>query len=374
MVRFLSKNAVVVVVGLVIAMAALACGPEAQEPTERIVTVPVEVEKIVEVERVVEVPVEVQVEKIVEVERVVQATPDPQAADSTPAARTGPAIYKMGLFEDPISRNVWNYLGGPAGSVWTGYVISGYNTSLYGYSAQRFRLGAGGCGRIAHATDERDGRRHGVLDDRGALKEGVTWSDGEDLTADDFVFTVNTVLEMNLGSNWAQLVHPAFVERAEALDSHRLKIFFKATDAEGNAQTPGLSVWQFGLAFMPILPEHYWAPVVEQAKQAGEAAQQIEALFAHVPDGEPTANGLEYSRWEPGAFFENATVPDYFGQGTLVSQYANGAYAATNERLGYDEVFYGEATGDRCWSSRPARTSSRRSSASTATRTRRFWP
>ena len=91
MVRFLSKRAVLVVVGLVIAMAALACGPEAQEPTERIVTVPVEVEKIVEVERVVEVPVEVQVEKIVEVERVVQATPDPQAADSTPAAIGIPA-------------------------------------------------------------------------------------------------------------------------------------------------------------------------------------------------------------------------------------------------------------------------------------------
>ena len=347
MVRFLSKRAVLVVVGLVIAMAALACGPEAQEPTERIVTVPVEVEKIVEVERVVEVPVEVQVEKIVEVERVVQATPEAQAADSTPAAPTGPAIYKMGLFEDPISRNVWNYLGGPAGSVWTGYVIGGYATSLYGYSAQRFDwVPAVADGLPTPLTKETvDGTEFWTTE--VALKEGVTWSDGEDLTADDFVFTVNTVLEMNLGSNWAQLVHPAFVERAEALDSHRLKIFFKATNDEGNAQTPGLSVWQFGLAFMPILPEHYWAPVVEQAKQAGEAAQQIEALFAHVPDGEPTANGLEYSRWEPGAFFENATVPGYFGEGTLVSQYANGAYAATNERLGYDEVFYGEATGDK---------------------------
>ena len=145
MVRFLSKRAILVVVGLVIAMAALACGPEAQEPTERIVTVPVEVEKIVEVERVVEVPVEVQVEKIVEVERVVQATPDPQAADSTPAAPTGPAIYKMGLFEDPISRNVWNYLGGPAGSVWTGYVIGGYATRRC--TATR-RSGSTGCRRL----------------------------------------------------------------------------------------------------------------------------------------------------------------------------------------------------------------------------------
>ena len=130
----------------------------------------------------------------------------------------------------------------------------------------------------------------------------------------------------NSAANWAQLVHAAFVDRVEALDSHRLKIVFKATDADGNPQTPGLSVWQFGLAFMPILPEHYWAPVVEEAKQAGEMAQQIEALFAHVPDGEPTANGLEFGQWEPGAFFENETVPSYFQMGAAVSEFENGAY------------------------------------------------
>ena len=81
---------------LVIAVAALACGDtDAPPPVEKIVTVTVEVEKILEV------PVEV--EKVVEVERIVQATPTAAAeAAETPAA-TGPAIYKMGLFEDPIS-------------------------------------------------------------------------------------------------------------------------------------------------------------------------------------------------------------------------------------------------------------------------------
>ena len=60
-----------------------------------------------------------------------------------------------------------------------------------------------------------------------SLKQGVTWSDGEEVTADDFVFTVNTVMAMQLGGNWAQLVDSAFVDRAEALDSHRLKIFLQ---------------------------------------------------------------------------------------------------------------------------------------------------
>ncbi len=339
--RLMRAPLVFLVGSLVVAASALACGDTAEPPpVEKIVTVTVEVEKIVEV------PVEV--EKIVEVERIVQATPTPAATEAAEtSAPTGPAIYKMGLFEDPISRNIWNYLGGPAGSVWTGYVISGYATQLYGYSAQRFDwvpVAADGF-PTPLAKQTVDGAEFWTTE--VSLKGGVTWSDGEELTAADFVFTVNTVMDLQLGGNWAQLVHSAFIDRVEAVDSHRLKIYFKATDAEGNPQTPGLSVWQFGLAFMPILPEHYWAPVVEEAKKAGEMAQQIEALFAHVPDGEPTSNGLAYRQWEPGAFFENETVPSYFQMGAVVSEFESGAYMETNERLGYSEVAYGEATGDK---------------------------
>ena len=92
------------------------------------------------------------------------------------------------------------------------------------------------------------------------LKKGVNWSDGHELDANDFVFTVSTVLDMQLDSNWASAVDPAFLDRVEALDSHRLKVYFKTVDADGSPQTPGLSVWQFGLGFMPVLAEHYWTP------------------------------------------------------------------------------------------------------------------
>ena len=142
------------------------------------------------------------------------------------------------------------------------------------------------------------------------MKEGIEWSDGEPLTADDVVFTVNTVLDLQLGSGWASAVDSAFVSHVEALDDYRLKVFFKAMDDEGEPQTPGLSVWQFGLGFMGIMPEHYWSEVVEEAKGAGEIEQQIEALFAHVPDGEPTMGGFTFSKWEPGAFFEKEADPE----------------------------------------------------------------
>ncbi|MCY3802178.1 MAG: ABC transporter substrate-binding protein [Chloroflexi bacterium] len=263
-----------------------------------------------------------------------------------PVAAAGPPIYQMGIFAEPISRNFWNYYGGPAGSVWTGYVLAGWSTSLYGYSDQRFEWVP-----VAAADFPTDLKKETVggtefWTTEVTIKTGLVWSDGEEITAEDFVFTVNTVMDLELGSNWASAVDPAFVDRVEAIDSHVLKIFFKATDDEGNPQTPGLSVWQFGLGFMPILPEHYWAPVVEEAKQAGDGAQQIEALFAHVPEGEPTAGGFTFSKWEPGAFFENKTSPDFFDKGTIVTLYENGAITESNERHGYAAGYYGEPQGD----------------------------
>ncbi len=329
----------------------VACQDE-PEPVTIIKEVPVEVIKEVEVEKEVikEVPVEKEVikevevekvvEKIVEVEKVVEPTQEPE-----PAA--GPPIYQMGIFEEPISRNYWNYYGGPAGSVWTQYVLDGHSGSLYGYSDQRFDWVPG-----LAADFPTDLTKETVGDGEFwtaevQMKTGVKWSDGHELDAGDFVFTVNTVFDLQLSSNWAAAVDSAFLDRVEALDSHTLKVFFKTTDAEGNPQTPGLSVWQFGLGFMPVLAEHYWAPIIEEVKKAGEINQQQEALFAHIPDGEPTLGGFTFSKWEPGAFLENNTDPNFYNQGTVVTMYANGAYSESNERTGHSATYFGDADGDK---------------------------
>ena len=301
-----------------------------------------EVIKEVEVEKEVikEVEVEKEVIKEVEVEKIVEPTPEPEVA-------AGPPIYQMGIFEEPISRNFWNYYGGPAGSVWTQYVLDGHSGALYGYSDQRFDWVPG-----LAADFPTDLVKETVGDGEFwtaevPIKTGVMWSDGHELDAGDFVFTVNTVLELQLSSNWSAVVDQAFLDRVEGLDSHTLKVYFKTADGEGNPQTPGLSVWQFGLGFMPVLAEHYWAPVIEEAKKAGEMEQQQEALFAHVPEGEPTLGGYVFDKWEPGAFFENTTDPNYYSMGTTVTLYENGAYSESNERTGHSATYFGDADGEK---------------------------
>ena len=270
---------------------------------------------------------------------VEEPTPEPEEA-------MGPPIYQMGIFAEPITRNFWNYYGGPGGSVWTQYVMAGHSASLYGYSDQRFdwvpNVAAALPADLAKETV--DGTEYWTVE--VPMKQGILWSDGEELNAEDVVFTVNTVLDLGLGSSWASAVDSAFLDRVEALDTYTMKVYFKATDDEGNPQTPGLSVWQYGLGFMPILAEHYWASVVEEAKAAGDATAQVEALFAHVPEGEPTVGGFTFSRWEPGAFFETEAAPNYAYKGATVSQYANGAYVEEIPRLGVTTTLFGEATGD----------------------------
>ncbi len=274
-----------------------------------------------------------------------EAAPEQEAeAAAEPAA---PQVYRMGIFEEPITRNFWNYYGGPGGSVWTQYVLSGWAGGLYGYSDQNFEwvpsLAADFPTDLQKETV--DGTEYWTTE--VPLRQGIMWSDGEELTADDVIFTAHTVLEMGISGNFGAAVDPAFVERIEALDSHRIKIFFKAADADGNPQTPGLSVWQFGLAFMPILPEHYWAPVVAEAKKAGEAEAQIEALMAHVPENDPTLGGFMFGRWEPGAFIENAKVENYYATGSVITRYASGTLQEVNERLGYTATYFGEPGGDK---------------------------
>ena len=124
----------------------------------------------------------------------------------------------------------------------------------------------------------------------------------------------------SLEPTWGSAVDRAFLERVEALDSHRLKVVFKATDADGNPQVPGLSVWQFGLGFMPILPEHYWGSVVEDAKGAGEGAQQIETLFAMFPKESlpPMASFSTSGSKEPSS---KTMQTHYFRMGATVTQF-----------------------------------------------------
>ena len=266
----------------------------------------------------------------------VPATPEPQPPQQ---AETDDVehVYRIGISADLTTTNYWAYLG-PDGTMWNLYVLSGDKPSLYTYSAQRYDWVPSLAADFPTALQEEtvDGQTFWTTEI--PLKEGVQWSDGTDVTAEDFAFTVHTASEMNLPGNWPSIVDPDYFDHAEALDPYRLKIFFK--------QKPGLARWQFGLAFMPIMSKAYWEPVVMAARQGGELIDQQKALYAHVPDNEPTAGGFGFQKWERGAFAEKAQNPRYFFRDTVVTEYASGAYVETKPGA-YEFGAYGDAGGDK---------------------------
>ena len=245
-------------------------------------------------------------------------------------------VYRIGIAADLTTTNHWAYLG-PDGTVWNGYVLAGSKPSLYGYSAQRNDW------IPSLAADFPTPLKEEVVDGETfwttevELIEGVKWSDGNDVTAEDFAFTAGTAAEMELTGNWPSIVDPEYFDHAETDGPYHLKIFFK--------QKPGLARWQFGLAFMPIFSKSYWEPVVTEARQAGDTTEQQKVLFSHVPEGEPSAGGFIFGQWERGAFAEKDRNPDYSFSGSEVALYANGAYSASTAGLN-EFTAYGEPGGE----------------------------
>ena len=287
-------------------------------------------------------------------EVVVTSTPgatDPQtpAASATPTSPAATAddpdtgdsqeehIYQLGITSDLTTTNNWAILG-PDGTVWNQYALNGTKPALYSLSDQRFDWIPLLAADFPSPLQEETAGDSTFWSTEVKLRQGVKWSDGNDVTADDFVFTAQTAKELQLTGNWPSIVDPEFYDHSEAVDPHTLKIFF--------SKKPGLARWQFGLAFMPIFPKAYWEPVVAEAKQASDITEQQKVLYAHVPDGEPSAGGFVFDRWEQGAFAEKDRDDGFYFSGSVITQYAGGAYAAVKPGA-YEFSAYGTPGGEK---------------------------
>jgi ABC-type transport system substrate-binding protein len=216
------------------------------------------------------------------------------------------------------------------------------------------------------------------------VREDITWSDGEPLTANDLVFYFDTVKEFNLGSNHAASFGPTVLS-VTAPDDYTVRIEF--------SEQPGLAVWNNGVGFASFVPAHFWAPHVEEARAAAEAAtadvtpeaataaiveaansdedpdndlteadvtqEDIDAyiqnagasagltvLYAVSGVNEPSVGSVVVDQWETGAFAATVSNADYFDSGTENTLYSDGSFRIANADRGEDVVYGGEGSGD----------------------------
>ncbi len=343
-----------------------ACGGEAP-PAEVVEVTRVVTETVTEI--VEGETVEVEVTRIVEVEAEAPAEPVEEEMAEGAAAD----VYRIALFEDPISsNNYWNYLG-PGSSVWTSYVQTGFAATLFTLSDQRFDFVTSLALEIPEVVEEGDETWTITV----PMVENAVWSDGESITANDVVFTLEACQDLQLTSNWPNFC-PAELESLEAVDDFTVKFTFNAA--------PGLGIWQANVAQAPILPEHFWGGVVEESRafiegmEAPEAPEDVEDCTAeelsdadaetcapylevketydeaftnarvtlYEADGTetPVYGGFTTDQFEPGAFVQRTANPNYYFKGSQISEYDDGTWMLEMPD-GTSWQLYGDATGEK---------------------------
>lgn len=284
---------------------------------------------------------------------------DGDTTTTTAAPTVEGFTYKIGIFSDLTTDNFWAYLG-PEADVYNGYVLGSSHPALF---AIRYP-------NILVAPQLAEGDPNPVVQDgdvwavEQTIRQGVLWSDGEEVTANDLVFTYTVMSEFGLGGNWpgyfslqADAVEddPATEEdessparegvtSVTAVDDYTVRVEFSAE--------PGLALWNNGVGLAPFMPEHFWADMVEEARGSDDPSA---TLYAFSGEGEPSAGEMIYSGREPGAFAQNTmNTGDYFA-GTEYTFYADGSFRMKNDAQGFDEVYNGSGEGEITsqWTSGP---------------------
>ena len=284
--------------------------------------------------------------RVADVAQPVSSVARTSAATSFASPPQQERVYRVGVFEDLTSTNFWG-ANGPDNTVWNAYMLP-QPLTMYNLAPQRFDL----VPQVASDLPEPLSQEGDFWVVEIPIRDNITWSDGEPFTAEDVAFTANATLKLGLISgNWSQWYDANYLDHIEAVSDYVVKYYYHTK--------PGLARHENGTLQAPILAEHFWALMVDEAAAPIDAlpegasdeellAAQAEAhdnLFAMEADGEPVAGAYLFTRWEPGAFTEASANPDYFQAGAVVMEYANGAYQETLADV-YDFTLYGEAGGD----------------------------
>lgn len=239
-----------------------------------------------------------------------ETTPPDTGEDTTPEDTTGDTggaggefdTYTLGIFQDVTTDNAWNMLDTAGNTVWNSYFLDPTTASAYQIALPGLEVVPElAAGELPPVTQEGD-----VWVGEFTLRDDATWSDGEPITAHDVAFTWNTAVEFELIGNWEDYTDTDIVTSVEAVDDYTVRVTFNAE--------PGLAVWGLGnsVPLMPIMPEHYWGPIVEEARGTENPR---ETLLAASGAEAPAAGPTVFADRQEGSFAASSANPNYFAKG-----------------------------------------------------------
>ncbi len=255
-------------------------------------------------------------------------TKAPATTTTTEAPAPPGFSYNIAIFSDPTTDNPWAAID-TENDVWTSYVNPGM-PSLYTYQPPSYTLIPVLAADDSPPAVVADGDNFSVTVN---LNKDITWSDGEIVDANDVLFTYNTVVKYGgLGGNFPD-VWPISLDggdgivAVEAIDDFTVKITFNFD--------VGLSVWPFSVGTAPIYPEHFWGPLAD-------AAPDAETFYTNSGIDGPNGSAFRIAQREPGAFWRNEAIENYWDAGSHYTVYDTGTVEYT--RNGVTETY---GSGDK---------------------------
>ncbi len=192
-----------------------------------------------------------------------------------------PFSYRVGLAESPTTDNYWAYYD-PQSSLVDQYILDPTKPTLYTYDHPGLDLAAD---IAADETPAQPVEVDGEWTVTVPIDPEARWSDGVPITADDVVFTFDTVQEFGLGRGWAT-AYPA--AGGDQLGLVSIEAPAPDTVVFGFNGRPGLPFWPNGPGTAPIMPRHFWEPIVEESRDSEDPLTSLlTASAASEPSGGP---------------------------------------------------------------------------------------
>jgi peptide/nickel transport system substrate-binding protein len=232
------------------------------------------------------------------------------AGEPDPKSTAPPFTYRVGVLSGVSTDNFWAYYGAEP-SVWNSYILGPTKPALYAIDTSG-EITPELLAEASAPSWDVDGWRVRVR-----MDPEFRWSDGEPITAHDFVFTFETVRALGLGGSWAE-AFPSAVESVHVEGDHELRIEF--------SERPHLRVWPYGVGMAPVMPEHVWRDVVAEGSPGTTGENDVSGGPLAI---ESISKSLVVSKGNPG--YPNGEFPDtveyhvYPDEAALTAAVAEGA-------------------------------------------------
>jgi ABC-type transport system substrate-binding protein len=219
-------------------------------------------------------------------------------------------VYRTGIFQDTTTDNYWAY-NDPQSTVWNAYVLGPTKPALFGINLPGLELTNDVASSADPGTAVADGDGFSV---EVAIRDDANWSDGQPITAQDIVFTAETVRDFALGGNWVGGYQWAPEDGSTLGLTAVTAVDDKTVKFTWNLE-PGLAIWPHGPGLAPIMPMHFWGDVVAEAAGSEDPA---ETLYAASGIGDPSGGPTVFDSREAGAFARVLANSAYYDNGREV--------------------------------------------------------